>query len=284
MHSLALVGIAIALAGCRENDTRARPPPTPPVDSESAGATEVPRVFYLARGGIAYRWSDGEWVVRLNFHVRSRASAPVTVQRAGILIPNMSPEDSEGSFPREATLLPGQEMSGDVAWVSTDEGQAPPSVHISFGSWNQWVAITRVPAPPPPETIITGPVTGTVSLTVDGEGTTWRYPSDRTQMVRIPVTITNEMNIRVRLPPNYVVYSIGNTRASHWSEFTTLPDPIVLAPGQRVSGFATSYFSAEQAMSDEISVRLGAAEEPLATATARVRPGRAPTPRAMATE
>jgi hypothetical protein len=262
-----------------------------PVDAVPAVAQPPAGPTITLSNGAIFRWSDGDWVVRIRARVENGSAAPVVVLRDGFLIDGMEPFPDrrrlffrralggstrgpllahEPELPESSTLDPGQHVEGELAWYADHDSPPPAEVSVLFGFSVHSVVLSRVPAPPAPDTDPGGAV-GDLSLSVDGPAITWRA-DDGDHVVRVPVTITNGTSIPIWLPSEYVNALVGDDEGSPWDDESSLSDPMVIGPGESVSAQAAWWFFGRLPVPATVTVMVGPRVEPRAVETVPVRP------------
>lgn len=261
--------VVLALAGaCGSNE--AAPAPAPVVAPPAAPTT----VALTARNGVVWRYTDNDWIVRATVTVTNGTQAPQPVGRAAFQLAGYTPWAADTDFPETTTLAPGQTVTGDIAWYADEAQPQPTTISIGYaGLTSVSVPLVRTPAPVQHGQGATVPAES-LAVTVTGDAIAWVH-TDGDRCVRANVKIENTSSAPLSIPRSFVRGIVGTTAWTNWSGGATMPDPIVLPPGQAAEGWVTWYTSGDPGVPAEIAITLGP-EENTQRVTARVVAGPAP--------
>lgn len=260
----------VPAAGCG-NDAPAAPPPVPgavpaapgivaPAAPVAPAPVAAGAINMSAANGVVYRWSDGDWVARVTVTATAGGSA-LAVARSGFLAEGFNQWSRGSNFPSGRILPAGQAASGDVAFYIRRTNPAPTSITINYANWSQTVPLVAVAAPPPHATPVPT-FTGGLAVTLTGGGQTWRWPSDQTHIVRVPVSVNNTSNVPLTLPTSYWKGTLGTATGRYWRQTATLNDDTVIQPGGTFTGFVSWYFPSSAPVPTSIQMMVGPEQQP----------------------
>jgi hypothetical protein len=268
-HAL-MLALALALTGaCGSKEPAAAPQPVvaPP---PPAPAT----ITMTARNGVVWRYTDNDWVVRATVTMTNGTPTAQAVARASFQLPGFTPWPSDADFPESTTLAPGQAVTGDLAWYIDEAQPQPTSLSIGYaGLASAVVPLVRAPAPVQHGQGLATP-SDNIPLTVTGDAISWVH-TDGDRCIRANVKIQNTSSGPLAIPRNFVQGLVGTTAWTGWSGGATMPDPIVLPPGQAAEGWVTWYTSGDTGVPGEVQITIGPKEN-TQRVTARVVAGPAP--------
>ncbi len=116
----------------------AYPPTAPTYPSMPPGYPSAGPSMVVGPAGTTFRWSDGDWVVRVFVTLTNTSAMPATVLRGEIRatangLP-MTPWSPVSNLPPVVVLQPGQSTNGFVGWYYSGSNAQPMSVSVSLGA------------------------------------------------------------------------------------------------------------------------------------------------------
>jgi hypothetical protein len=124
-------------------------PVAQPVVMAPTGVTPGVR-FMMQPYGTSFRWSDSDWIARVHVTIVNGTPMPVQIDPSQFdAVANGTPMtdwSSAATLQSTVTLMPGQSISGTVAWYYNSALPPPMAVNVSYRSapWVRQVVVTPV--------------------------------------------------------------------------------------------------------------------------------------------
>jgi hypothetical protein len=233
----------------------------------------------------SFRWSDSDWIARVEVEITSRNGGVVVDPAAFGATSNgvgMTAWSPAATIQSPVTVGPGRPARGTLAWYYARTLPRPAQVTVSAGAPGAApqfrAAVVAMNAPDMvPTPVATAPaqlvpLPAGVMVHVRAPAITYRWP-DGDWIVRAEVLVSNGSNAMVTLDPNDFGADAGGQGMTRWSPAATLQSPFSIAPGQSTGGALAWYTHGSNPQPTSVTVRTGTSQQ-----TVPVVPGTAPGP------
>ncbi len=207
------------------------------------------------RPATTFRWSDGDWVVRVGVSVTNMTGMPTMLHpRTFDCWANGQPMTywaPAASLQGPQMVLPGQTVSGTLAWYYNRRMPQPMVAMVTSGGmaamYRDNLPVVPGANTPPlamavPVAPSIGPVSPGVNFVFQPVGQTFRW-SDGDWIARVTVTIVNGTPMPVQVDPSMFDAVANGQPMTDWSSAASMRGAVVLAPGQSTAGTLAWYYN-----------------------------------------